>query len=298
MRRVIIVVVLIIGAAVVGLWRSNGRVREGINRIVSASGNNAPGGTSDEIRKTFNLKPGAHIEVQGINGKVDIQTSDTTTAEVYVLRTADDPGALRHREMIVEQTSEGLLVRSKQAHTGLWDHLFGKDPQEEVTIKAPRAIALTVRGVNGKINTGDIDGALEVQGVNGRVDLGSASESAEIGGVNGSVSVGLNRLGERGARISGVNGGIELRLANGLNADLNAHGMNGTVRSEIPEVTVAKEDAWSRYSAHIGRGGPSIEISGINGNVRLIRAQASTAADAGDKKTTAKAPDAPSSNSQ
>src|SRR3954470_4250800 len=121
MRRVIIVVVLIIGAAVVGLWRSNGRVREGINRIVSASGNNAPGGTSDEIRKTFNLKPGAHIEVQGINGKVDIQTSDTTTAEVYVLRTADDPGALRHREMIVEQTSEGLLVRSKQAHTGLWD---------------------------------------------------------------------------------------------------------------------------------------------------------------------------------
>jgi hypothetical protein len=40
-------------------------------------------------------------------------------------------------------------VRSKQKHVGLWDHLFGKDPKEEVTIKAPRQIALSIRGVNG-----------------------------------------------------------------------------------------------------------------------------------------------------
>lgn len=277
MRRVIIVVILIIGAAVLGLWRSHGGVREGFNRIVHASDNDAPGNSSDETRKSFELKPGAHIEVQGINGRVDVETSETTTAEVYVRRTADNPDSLRRREMIVEQTSEGILVRSKQVHVGLWDHLFGKDPKEEVTIKAPRAIALSLKGINGRITSGDIEGALEVKGVNGRVELGSANESAEIGGVNGSISMGLNRLGERGARISGVNGGIELKLANGLNADLSAHGMNGSVRSEIPEVTVDREDSWSRYSARIGKGGPPIEISGINGNVRLTRGESSNA---------------------
>ncbi len=280
MRRVIIVVILIIGAAAVGLWRSHGGVREGFNRIVRASGDNSPGTTGDETRKTFELKPGALIQVQGINGRVDVQTSDTTTAEVYVRRTADSADSLRRREMIVEQTSDGILVRSKQNHVGLWDHLFGKDPKEEVTIKAPRAIALSLKGVNGRITSGDIEGALEVKGVNGRVELGSANESVEIGGVNGSISVGLNRLGERGARISGVNGGIELKLANGLNADLNAHGMNGKVRSEIPDVTVDREDSWSRYSARIGKGGPSIEISGINGNVRLTRGDTSSNAKA------------------
>lgn len=280
MRRVIIVVILIVGAAALGLWRSHGGVREGLNRIVRASGDDSPGVSGDETRKTFELKPGAHIEVQGINGRVEVQTSDTTTAEVYVRRTADNPSSLRRREMIVEQTSDGILVRSKQAHVGLWDHLFGKDPKEEVTIKAPRAIALSLKGVNGRINTGDIEGALEVKGVNGRVELGSANESAEISGVNGSISVGFNRLGERGARIAGVNGGIELKLANGLNADLNARGMNGNVRSEIPDVKVDREDAWSRYSAHIGKGGPPIEISGVNGNVRLTRGETASSAKA------------------
>jgi hypothetical protein len=280
MKRVIIVVVLIVGAAGLGLWRSNGGVREGFNRIVRAADDKSAAVTGDETRKTFELKPGARVEVQGINGKVDIQTSDTTTAEVYVRRTGDNPSSLRRREMIIEQTSDGILVRSRQNHVGLWDHLFGKDPREEVTIKAPRAIALTMKGINGRINTGDIDGALEVKGVNGRVELGSASESAEISGVNGSISVGLNKLGERGAHISGVNGGIELRLSNGLNADLNARGMNGNVRSEIPEVTVQKEDSWSRYSAHVGKGGPSIEISGINGNVRLTKGDTNSAAKA------------------
>ncbi len=284
MRRVLIVVVLVVAAAVLGLWRSHGGVREGFNRIVNASGENSQGVSGDETRKTFELKPGARVEIQGINGRVDIQTSDTKTAEVFVRRTGDNPSSLRRREMIIEQTSEGILVRSKQNHVGLWDHLFGKDPKEEVTIKAPRQIALSFRGVNGRVNTTDIDGSLEVRGVNGRLDFGQVNDFAEINGVNGDISVGLNKLGSRGVRVSGVNGGIEFKLANGVNADLNARGMNGNVRSDISDVTVDRSDFGSRYSARIGSGGSPIDISGINGNVRLTRGP-SSAATSNDVKT-------------
>ena len=285
MKRVLIVVVLITCAAVLGLWRSHGGVRAGLNRVVNAAGdNNSQGVTGDETRKTFDLKPGARVEIQGINGRVEIQTSDTKTAEVFVKRTGDNPSSLRRREMIIEQTNDGLLVRSKQNHVGLWDHLFGSDPKEEVTIKAPRQIALSLRGINGRIFSGDIDGPLEVKGVNGRAELGQASDSVEIDGINGSIAVGLNKLSERGVRIHGVNGGIELKLSSGLNADLTAKGMNGSVRSEIAEVTVEKDDHWSHYSARIGSGGPAIEISGINGNVRLTKADNASASSAtGDK---------------
>ncbi len=284
MRRVFIVVVLVVGAAVLGLWRSHGGVRQGLSRVIGVSDDNSQGVTGDETRKSFELKPGARLEVQGINGKVEIQTSDTRTVEVYVRRTADNPSSLRRREMIIEQTSDGLLVRSKQNHVGLWEHLFGRDPKEEVTIKAPRQIALSLRGINGNVKSGDIDGPLEAKAINGRVELGPANESAEISGINGSISLGLKQLGERGARISGVNGGIELRLTNGLNADLTARGMNGSVRSEIPDVTVDRDDGGSRYSARIGTGGASIEISGINGNVRLTRADDGAAASASSEK--------------
>lgn len=286
MRRVLIVVVLIIGAAILGLWRSQGGVRHGLSRAVGMSGDNSQTEVRDEIRKSFELQPGARLDVQGINGKVEIQTSDTATAEVYVLRTANNSESLSRREVIIEQTPIGLLVRAKEArHLGIWEHLFGRNPKEEVTIKAPRAIALALKGINGRVTTGDIDGPLEAKGINGRVELGGASQYAEISGINGGVVVGLKQLGERGARLSGINGGIELRLANGLNADLTSRGMNGSVRSEIPEVTVDKDDHGSRYSAHIGTGGAPITLSGINGNVRLTRVNSTAdSATVNDKK--------------
>src|SRR5258708_1899201 len=263
MKRVLIVVVLVVGAATLGLWRSHGGVRQGLSRVAGVSSDNSEGVTGDETRKSFELKPGARIEVLGINGKVEIQTSDTRTAEVYVRRTGDSPNSLRRREMTIEQTADGLLVRARTQHLGFWDHLFGHNPKEEVVIKAPRQIALSLKGINGPVTSGDIQGPLEARAINGRVELGQASESAEIASINGNIVVGLKQLGDRGARFSGVNGGIEIRLANGLNADLTARGMNGNVRSEIQEITVDKEERGSRYSAHIGSGGAPITISGI-----------------------------------
>jgi DUF4097 and DUF4098 domain-containing protein YvlB len=284
MKRVLIVVVLVIAAAVLGLWRSHGGV-QGLSRAVGASEDKSPGVTGDETRKSFELQPGARVQVQGINGKVEIQTSDTKTAEVVVRRTGDSPASLRRRELTIEQTAEGLVVRSKQNHLGIWEHLFGHDPNEEVTIKAPRQIALTIKGVNGRISTSDIDGPMEVKGVNGKIELGQTSGSIEISGVNGRITVGLGTLNDRGMRLSGVNGGIELRLAKGLNADLTAKGMNGNVRSEIPEVTVDKEEYGRGYSARIGTGGAPITLSGINGNVRLISADnVAASATINDKK--------------
>src|SRR5436190_21344384 len=187
MKRVLIVVGLIICAGVIGLWRSHGGVRAGLSWVGNGGGDSvAQAATVDEIRKTFDLKPGARVDIQGINGRVEIQTSDTKTAEVFVKRTGNNPASLRRREMIIEQTSDGLLVRSKQNHVGLWDHLFGSDPKEEVTIKAPRQIGLSFKGINGRVFSSDIDGPLEVKGINGRAELGQVSDSVEVEGINGS----------------------------------------------------------------------------------------------------------------
>ena len=278
MKRVLIVVILVVAAAILGMWRAGGGVRQGLSRAVGMSNDSPQGEARDEIRRSFELPAGARVDVQGINGKVEITTSQTNTAEVYVLRNARSSAALSRREVIIEQTANGLLVKGRQArHSGFWEHLFGSNPNEEVTIKAPRNIALALKGINGQVTSGDIDGPLEAKGINGRVELGQANDSAEISGINGNISVGLTRLGERGVRVSGVNGRIELKLASGLNADLTASGMNGNVRSEIPDVNVDKDPFGSRYSAHIGSGGPLITIKGINGNVRLTRATVTAA---------------------
>src|SRR5436853_7260350 len=134
MKRVAIIVLLVTAAATLGLWRSHGGMRQGLSRVVGAS--DGQGDAREEIRKTFELQPGARVEVQGINGKIDIQTSDTKTAEVYVLRTAGSRDSLNLREVTVEQTATGLLVKSRQVRHGFWEHIFGTKPKEAVTIKA------------------------------------------------------------------------------------------------------------------------------------------------------------------
>jgi hypothetical protein len=278
MRRVLIVVILIVGAAVLGLWRTHGGIRQNLSETVGISSNDAPGDAQDETRKSFQLQRGARLEVLDINGSVEVQTSDTNTTEVYVRRTANSKQALSRREVVIEETPHGLMVRGQTSHKlGFWEHLWGRNPNEEVTIKAPRQIALSLKGINGKVTSGDVDGTVEVKGINGRVQLGQATDLAEIGGINGNVSVGISQLGDRGARFSGVNGNIELRLANSVNADFTAHGMNGNVRSDIPEVAIEKNDHGSSYSARIGNGGAPITVSGINGNVRLTRPDSATA---------------------
>jgi hypothetical protein len=290
MKRVLIVIVLIVCAAGVGLWRSHGGVRAGLNRVINGEpDSSSQAATVDEIRKTFELKPGERIWIQGINGRVEIQTSDTKTAEVYVKRSGGNGQSLQHREMVIEQNADGLLVKSRQVYNGVWDHLFGRDPREEVTIKAPRQIALLLKGINGRVSAGDIDGSLDLKGLNGNVDLGQVRDYASIDGINGSIVVGLNKLGERGTDIHGINGNIELRLGSGLDANLTARGMNGNVKSEISDVTVQRE-SWSNFSARIGKGGPEISIKGINGNVRLTRAAGTSAESNVDNPNAATAP--------
>src|SRR5260370_39190287 len=106
MRRVLLVVVLIVGAAVLGLWRTNGGVRQGLSKAIGMSSDDSRGEARDEIRKSFQLQPGARVEVRDINGSVEVDTPDTKTAQVSSLRPRTSPEALNRSARISLQRSQ------------------------------------------------------------------------------------------------------------------------------------------------------------------------------------------------
>jgi hypothetical protein len=279
MKRVLIIVALVFIAAIAGIVRSH-------TRATGTWHNQAAGSGQEEIRKNFDLSPGSRVEVSGINGAVNIETADIKTAEVYVLRTGKDADSLSRRKVVIESTANSLTIRGEKGDAGFFDRLFGSNPTERVTLKLPRQISLVTKGVNGAVIVGDVDGSVEIAGINGKVEIGQAAGSAEFHGINGNIFCALKQVDKGGVSLHGINGNIELRLADGVNADLDAHGMNGNVRSEIAEVMVDKSEHGNRYSAHIGSGGSPIEVSGINGNVRLTRTStpATPATPAADSK--------------
>lgn len=270
MKRLLILTLLVAGAACAGA------VNRGTH-INIVTGQNQSGSNSsqsrEEIHQSYKLTPGAHIEISGINGTVQVETSDTDTAEIDIVRSAGSRKDLDSTKIVIEHTSNSITIRGEN-NQGFWRNLVRGEVKQQVVVRAPRQIALEAHGINGRVKIGEIEGGVDLSGINGGLEVAQAAGRSEIHGINGGVTLNIKELGKDGLEMSGINGGVELRLAASLNADLEAHGINGSVRSEIESVTVEKENR-SNYYARIGAGGFPISINGINGGVRLTAGQTS-----------------------
>jgi hypothetical protein len=224
----------------------------------------------DEIRKTFELSRGARVEVSGINGSVEIETADVSSAEVHIVRSANDRADLEYHKIIIEHTPDSLVVRGEKDRER---NSAGRNREvrQRVMMKVPRQVDLTSSGINGKVNVGAIDGPVRLSGINGKVEVAQARGYSHISGINGRVSITITELGERGIHVSGINGGVELQFAEELNADLDVSGVNGSVSPEVANVTVQGKLEKGNFRARIGTGGSPISVSGVNGRVRLSR---------------------------
>src|ERR1051325_11826509 len=80
MKRWMIALFLVVVAAAAGAFRGTSGTFTA-NNVAADEGR-------EEIRQSYQLSPDAKVEVRGINGPVSIETTDTQTAEVYILRTA------------------------------------------------------------------------------------------------------------------------------------------------------------------------------------------------------------------
>lgn len=271
MKRILIVIVLVVMAAVVGMVvRSHSRGGPVSELRELGSHRSSANDLREEIRETYQLSPGARVEVAGLNGSVTIETSNTNTAEIYIERTATSPEALKRRKVTVTADANGLRIRGEKVESSIFAKLFGSSSSERATLKLPRQISLLAKGVNGSVAVGELDGPVEVSGVNGRVQIASAVKTARFSGINGNMVVGLKSLDRDGATLSGINGNIELQLGTDVNADFDARGINGRVTSDLPNVSVDTSERHS-YWARIGTGGTGIMAKGINGNIRLTR---------------------------
>jgi DUF4097 and DUF4098 domain-containing protein YvlB len=267
MKRILILVALVVIAGIAGIVRSHSKASD-FDRLIS---HNAAEQVREEIRQSYQLAPGASVELSNINGTIRIETSDTQRAEVYVERLASSQEALGRRKVTIEADANNLRIRGEKGDVGVFERLFGSSPYEKLTLKLPRQIALHTKGVNGALTVAELDGPVDVRGVNGRVQIAGANGAAEFKGINGNITVGLKQLNSDGVTLGGINGNIELQLTPGINAGFDAHGINGNVMSDLSEVSIERSKHGT-YSGQIGNGGSSvITMKGINGNIRLTR---------------------------
>ena len=259
----------------------------------------------DEINQTYQLAPGARVEVASIRGPVEILTADTATAEVKIIRTARTRADLDYHKIAVELTANGLVVRGVQEPEQRRSQQIQVD--HHVILKLPRRIDLSVSSVSGSLKVGDVDGPMHVSSISGSANIGdvggklqvssisgsleianvrsearvtSISGNLRLGQVNGSLEVSsvsgglkatLVSLNAEGIHIKSVSGSVEIGFKSEVNADFRADSISGEVYYDVPNVTRDSEIKPPNFRARIGSGGTPISIFSVSGSVRLIR---------------------------
>ena len=219
----------------------------------------------DEINRSFTLPAKAHVEVSAINGSVDIKTIDGDTAIVEIERTARSRAELDCNKVVLRQVLGKLLIKSEMVCANMVLQV-----RHRVLLSVPRSVNLSVHGISGPLNIGEIEGALRISGNSGDINLAQSGSGSIISGNSGTTTIKIRQLDPGGLELSGNSGAIKLHIADELNIDVKVRRLSGTVSSELPNVKFNKTGA-DDYYARIGSGGPTINVEGNSGSILLSR---------------------------
>jgi DUF4097 and DUF4098 domain-containing protein YvlB len=139
-----------------------------------------------------------------------------------------------------------------------------------VLLSLPRHVDVSIHGVSGPINIGEIEGTLRISGNSGNINLAQSGRRSRISGNSGSTTIKLRKLDAGGLELSGNSGPINLYVDEELNVDVKVSGHSGPASSELPNVKFNIIGA-ARYHARIGSGGPTINVEGNSGSIVLSR---------------------------
>jgi len=219
----------------------------------------------DEINRSFTLPARARVEVVAINGSVDIKAIDGDTASVEIERTARSRAELDCNKVVLRQVSGNLFIRSEAVGENIVIQV-----KHRVLLSLPRNVDLSVVGVSGPVNVGEIEGTISISGNSGNINLAQSGRRSRISGNMGTITIKLRKLYAGGLELSGNSGPIKLYIGDELNAVVKVSGVSGSVSSDLPDVTFHKTAA-ADYYALIGSGRPAIYVLGNAGSISLAR---------------------------
>jgi hypothetical protein len=224
---------------------------------------------------------GQAIEIKGVNGDVRAIEGNGPDVEVTATRSArrSNPADVR---IEVVQSSRGVTIcavypdvpgrEPNRCDAGSGGHMETKNNDTNVNfeVRVPYGVEFIGRTVNGEIDGRGLQGTAEGHTVNGSVTL-TTTGVAFATTVNGGITVTMGRADwPREAVFKTVNGGITLTVPSVLSADLRASTLNGSIQTDFP-VAVTGSVSPQRLRGRIGNGGYELDLSTVNGSIRLIK---------------------------
>jgi hypothetical protein len=240
--------------------------------------------TAQDFHWNGRLAAGKRLEIKGVNGSIRALSTTGDEIEVTARKTArrSDPDEV---EIKVVPSEDGVTICAVYPTPRRARHENRCEPGDDwgsstdnndvtvdFTIKLPAGIVFDGRTVNGDVEAQNLGADASVSTVNGSVDV-SAAGHVEASTVNGSIRAAMGRADWTGdAEFRTVNGGITLTLPEGVSTAVRAETVNGDLETDFP-MTVSGRFGPRHMRGTIGGGGNrTLELSTVNGSIRIRKA--------------------------
>jgi len=142
------------------------------------------------------------------------------------------------------------------------------DIQVDFAVRVPRGVRVGAHSVLGNVRVVDAAAEVHATTVSGDVTVSTVAGGAVTAGTtNGGVRATIAKV-DTDLRFSSVNGSVTAEFTGDIDADVDLSTVNGRFMTDFP-VTVSGRIDPRRLRATLGKGGPRIRLSTVNGNVEL-----------------------------
>ena len=233
-----------------------------------AQGETAPAtyaGSPDEKvwTATYPLKPGGRVQVANVQGSITVEGWDRAEVAITaVQRPATTEGG--EPAVGVERGPDWISLRTLYPADGT------EPVQLDYYLRVPRQVQLDeLLTVNGRVRVRDIEGRVVARTLNGDIEQERIAGSVVARALNGSIRLALRALPGRGAELSleTVNGDLLVLVPPRADADLELSTVAGRVENQF--VLPASDSGESVRRVRLGRGGPTVKLRTVRGNIRI-----------------------------
>jgi Putative adhesin len=224
--------------------------------------------------KTYQLDANGRLEINNVNGKIEVEPSAGNTVDVSAVKkargaSADAAKASLDRATIVDDVSSGRIKIETKVERMSGVVFNAGNVTVEYHVKVPAGAEVKFTTVNGGIEITGLQGRISAETTNGGVTTRDVSGQLDASTTNGGLDIDMSRVPEAGVKLEFTNGGLKMRMPRDAKATISASITNGGISSNDLQIESTGENTRRRLEGRLNGGGGRIQIEGTNGGITL-----------------------------
>jgi DUF4097 and DUF4098 domain-containing protein YvlB len=224
-----------------------------------------------EFHQTYPMSANGRIELENINGPVQIKVWDRNEVKVDATKRAGSKQDLDEVQIKIRSEKDSLSIRTEYPrHNNTWTR--NNPGSVDYLLTVPRNARLDeIKLVNGDLEIEGVAGDVRASCVNGRLVARGMTGRTELSTVNGRLEATLDRLAAP-VEVSSVNAEVRLTLPSDAKAEIEASTVSGSISNDFG-IHIAKH-SWvgHQLNGELGGGGTRVKVSNVNGRIDIRHA--------------------------